>query len=418
LKRLVTVLLIAACSPPPVAGGEGGGASGGTAGSTAGGSGGGSAGGSTQTYDAGWQWLPVAGSVCGSGSTAGIAVRAGSPTTLFIFMQGGGACWNTGTCVPSLLQFGPICYYGQNVCLFDGPGGTQPTSSHVTAPDPFPADGGGALPNELAQVDAIRAVDRGAPSNPFRDATFVYVPYCTGDLHSGAAQRVYNYQNVAFGPTYQFTMHFAGATNMDAYLARLKTMYPDVTRIWLTGISAGGFGATFNFDRVARAFPNAEVHLLDDSGPFIEFPRYAEWRDAWNMQLPTGCTGCFDGGLPAIAEHLATVYANRRIGLLTYDQDQIIRYYMFGGAGPDQFLTPPLGGFTTGLAALEGRYDSHANKKYFVVGGTGHVLWNDYGTRLPDGGYTAPHPSRDGGTDLRRFIDGWANGTADFQSTR
>jgi hypothetical protein len=45
-------------------------------------------------------------------------------------------------------------------------------------------------------------------------------------------------------------------------------------------------------------------------------------------------------------------------------------------------------------------------------------LWGDYGTRLADGGYTAPRPSRDGGSDLKRFIDGWALGDAGFSSTR
>ncbi|MBK7862384.1 MAG: hypothetical protein IPJ65_28000 [Archangiaceae bacterium] len=444
LRPLPLLLLAFSCSPLPVdpgnpgggaasaggsasagggnalAGGAGG-ASGGTAGgtatagggaSTAGGSGGGGASASA------WQWQAVAGSQCGSGSTAGFAVNPGTSTDLFLFLQGGGACWNQGTCRPSLLRFGPICYYGANVCLYDGAGGTQPTASHVAERDPFPTDGGGALPGELAQMNAVKALDRAAPDNPFRAATFVYVPYCTGDLHSGNAQRSYAYQDVAFGPTGTFTMHFAGAANMDLYLARLKARYPNVTRIWLTGLSAGAFGATFNFDRVARAFPGAEVHLLADSGPFIDFPRYPAWRDEWSMQFPTGCTTCSDGGFPAVVEHLSTAYPNRRVALLSNDQDAVIRYFMFGGDGPDQALNPPLGGFTTGLAALESRYDAHPNARYFVVPGAGHVLWGEYGTRQADGGYTAPRQSRDGGTDLKRFIDGWATGSADFSSTR
>jgi hypothetical protein len=136
------------------------------------------------------------------------------------------------------------------------------------------------------------------------------------------------------------------------------------------------------------------------------------------MQFPVGCSDCFDGGFPAVITHLGTTYPSRRIALLSYDQDQVIRYYLFGGQGPDMIATPPLGSFTAGLSALEATYDAHANMKYFVVPGTTHVLWNDYGTRLADGGYSAPRPSRDGGTDLKRFIDGWATGGSDFQSAR
>src|SRR5690606_13544143 len=114
---------------------------------------------------------------------------------VFIYLQGGGACWNQGTCVPSLLRFGPICHYGENICLYDGPGGTQPTSTYVTDRDPFPADGGGRFPSELDLVTRVRAFDRGDEENPFRDATFVFVPYCTGDLHTGDAVRTYKYKH-------------------------------------------------------------------------------------------------------------------------------------------------------------------------------------------------------------------------------
>src|SRR5690606_25802000 len=57
----------------------------------------------------GWSWLPVEGSRCARGATAGIGIKRGtSAEDLFIYLQGGGACWNRGTCAPSHLQFGPI----------------------------------------------------------------------------------------------------------------------------------------------------------------------------------------------------------------------------------------------------------------------------------------------------------------------
>ncbi len=40
-----------------------------------------------------------------------------------------------------------------------------------------------------------------------------------------------------------------------------------MTKVLLTGISAGGFGAAANYPQVARAFAPVPVYDLDDSGP-------------------------------------------------------------------------------------------------------------------------------------------------------
>jgi hypothetical protein len=173
-----------------------------------------------------WTWVPVPGSECASGATAGLGInRAASDDDLFLFLQGGGACWNQGTCVPSLLQFGPVCDYG-TVCLLDVPGGQKPTAVYVTHPDPFPADGGGAFPTELAGIARSAALDRTRADNPFKDATFVFVPYCTGDLHGGRAEKTFQYKYGLFDPTSTYRVHFSGAKNMDAYLAKLRVTFP------------------------------------------------------------------------------------------------------------------------------------------------------------------------------------------------
>ncbi|WP_410964412.1 hypothetical protein, partial [Salmonella sp. SAL4447] len=83
-------------------------------------------------------------------------------------------------------------------------------------------------------------------------------------------------------------------------------------------------------------------------------------------------------------------------------------WFFFGGTGPDPYLNPPYPSFTAGLNSLMTTYDARANSKYFVVEGTQHVLFNNYGYVLPDGGFSDPKPSRDGGTDLKKWVDGWA----------
>lgn len=356
-----------------------------------------------------WTWVPVPGSECASGATAGLGLnRAATDDDVFIFLQGGGACWNQGTCVPSLLQFGPVCDYG-TVCLLDVPGGQKPTAVYVTHPDPFPADGGGAFPGELAGLKSSAALDRTRAGNPFKDASFVFVPYCTGDLHAGRAEKTFQYKYALFDPISTYRVHFSGAKNMDAYLARLAATFPNAKRVWLTGSSAGGYGATLNYERVARAFPRAEVHLLADSAPFLPTPHWASWRDTWDVELPAGCAGC-DAGLDGWPPHLAAQAPQRRLGLLSYDRDQVIAWYFYAPPGAANVLNPPFGTFTANLQALEAVYDATSNAKYFVVPGEQHVLWGDYGVVLSDGGVSAPRPSRDGGATLRDFIDGWATG--------
>jgi hypothetical protein len=185
----------------------------------------------------------------------------------------------------------------------------------------------------------------------------VFIPYCTGDAHAGNSVRTFEYQYDASGPTYQYEFHFAGATNMDRYLERIYATRPHAQRIWFIGSSAGGFGATFNFERVQSRFPAADVAMLADSFPFVDAPlHWAEWRDTWNLPLPAGCADC-DAGFPRVMEHLANAYPNRRMALLAFDHDRIVSYYLYGGLGLSDAISPPTGYFNARLLDLEALYD-------------------------------------------------------------
>jgi hypothetical protein len=341
--------------------------------------------------------------------------RSTASDDLFIFVQGGGGCWNSGTCVPSFYQHGPLCDYA-TTCLIDQPGGIQPTGVFVRHPDPFPADGGGFVTSELNTVRASLIFDRTRADNPFRDATFVFVPYCTGDMHAGNRVRSYTYQPDFIGPQLTYAMHHVGARNMDAYLARLKVTLPNAQRVWLSGASGGGYGATLNFDRVQRAFPAAEVSLLADSAPMLTTARFAEWSQAWDLQYPQGYVN-LDGGFPGIVSHLVAAYPQRRLGLLAFEQDRVIAWFMYAPPGLNNFLFPPFALEVQELLALRARYDATANAKYFILPGEEHVMLAGYGVVLADGGVTAARASADGGTTLRAWIDAWATGGSAWQST-
>jgi hypothetical protein len=361
--------------------------------------------------DAGWGFVSIAGSKCALGAQAGLGYSAGSADVLLLFVQGGGACWNNGTCHPSVHQWGPICNYGQNsVCFADVEGGTKPLAVNVSHPNPYPADGGGVFPSELSVVTQSVLFNRRA-ENPLRDATYVYVPYCTGDLHAGAATRTYQYRADAFGQTVTRTHHFAGAANMDAYLAWLRAKHPSVKTVFLTGVSGGGYGAQLNFARVRAAFPEATVHLLADSAPMVQPAHFAAWTSEWNLSLP-------DGGFPGVVIQGAAAAPGSRVALLSFQEDAVLTRFFYSSGDTSSWANPPFGTYTANLVSLEAQYDATVNARYFRLPGQDHVMLQRYGVVQSDGGISAPGKSRDGGTDLKRWLDAWISGDGGWDSHR
>ncbi|MBX7101187.1 MAG: pectinacetylesterase family protein [Myxococcaceae bacterium] len=402
-------------------GGAGAGGAGGSGGSAAGG--GGRAGGGSGASDAGtlpdvgWSFIGVPGSQCALGAQAGVGYNPGAADELVIYLQGGGACWNNGTCHPSLYQWGPICNYGMgSVCLVDTEGSTRPLAVYVSHPNPYPADGGGVFPQDLATIRSSLLFNR-RTENPLRNASYVFVPYCTGDLHSGNSTRTYYTRADLFSPNVAVTHHFAGGTNMDKYLAMLRAKHPKVKTIWLTGVSGGGYGASFNLKRVRLAFPEATVHLLADSAPMVDTPYFPAFKNEWNLQLPAGCTAC-DAGMTPVIEYGINDAPGSRVALLAFSEDAVITRFMYSSGDTGGWLNPPYATYTSHLVALENQYATHANAKYFRLPGQDHVMLGRYGVVLPDGGVSAPAMSPDGGTDLRQWVNAWATGTGPWANQR
>ncbi|HUB09484.1 MAG TPA: pectin acetylesterase-family hydrolase, partial [Myxococcales bacterium] len=207
-----------------------------TTGGTGGGSSGGSTGASGGTPITGlnpmqWTWVPIDGAICRDGSATGIGVNLNpNSNKLMIFLEGGGACFNIVTCADndSTVPFG-ASEFQTNF----GPGALEASAG---------------------------VFNRSDPANPMADWSFVYVPYCTGDIHGGNAPDGGTSDGV--GPE-----AFVGYHNMTLDLARLVPTFTSLNEVLLTGVSAGGFGALLNYDQVAAAFSGVPVELLDDSGP-------------------------------------------------------------------------------------------------------------------------------------------------------
>ena len=247
-----------------------------------------------------WTWFPVDGNTCMNGSATGIGLNLDySSDKLVFFLEGGGACFNDYSC-------------GQ-VAHQNGFGEAQ-------------------LADFAAYAEESGILDRDDADNPVAGWSYVFIPYCTGDVHAGAQ------------PDGEGGLDYVGYGNV----TRAATLVADrmggsLTQVLLTGQSAGGFGAAYNYDQVATIFGGASVpvDLLDDSGPpmsntYLTPCFQAMVRERWNLEatLPADCTDCVDedgGGLIHLVDAMAAKWSERRLGIISSLRDNTIRqFYGFG----------------------------------------------------------------------------------------
>ena len=282
-----------------------------------------------------WTWTDFSDSSCDDGTPTGIGINPGDPKKLLVFLNGGGACWSYATCI----ALGTATH---------GPFGKTQFDAQVAA-------------NSLAGT----LFDRQSATNPFRDYSFVFVPYCTGDLHGGDNVITYS-QN---GDSHVY--HHKGHANMVAFIPRIAATWPATDKAILSGASAGGYGTGLNYDLFRHYFPTGESYMLDDSGPPLkatDFP--AGFRDAfyasWNLgaDLDGICPTC-RMDIAAIIPTLGNLYPKDRFALLSSLQDMTISGYLL--------LSPS--GFQTALLDLAATViDPQPNFKYFIVPGNTHTM--------------------------------------------
>ncbi len=256
-----------------------------------------------------WNWIPFPESACDDGSPTGVGVNPGTGPDLVVVLDGGGACWDYLTC--AVLN----------------------TSSHGPFQEArFRAMEAAELPGSI--------LDRDLPGSPFQDATLVFVPYCTGDIHGGAA--VVDYA----GPGDTRTVHHVGHLNLLAYLSRLSATWPAPRKLVVAGASAGGFGAVVNYPAFRAAWPAAQAYLVDDSGPTLRagaippgllLAWYGRWR--LDVALDPLCGDACRADLSAGLAALLARYPGDRLALLSSLRDQVISgYFVLGGARFEQEL--------------------------------------------------------------------------------
>jgi hypothetical protein len=234
-----------------------------------------------------WTWVQFDDTKCRGGSAAGISVNMHAASKkLMIYLEGGGACFDSQTC-------------GANP---DAVGSRNPSGAGV--------------------------FDRNNAKNPVKDYNFVYVPYCTGDVHMGAKDDG-SVEGVSG------TQHFVGRKNLAAFLKRIIPTFASPEKVLLTGVSAGGFGASSNAAFVQYAFGEVPVTMIDDSGPtfsneFLPKCLTQKYVTTWGLDnsilddCGSACMADADYSVQFL-EYSAKRSMDRFNGLIESDQDSIIR---------------------------------------------------------------------------------------------
>ncbi len=248
-----------------------------------------------------WTFVPIDGAKCGNGSPTGIGVNpTAASNKVVIFLEGGGACYEAKGCT-----------------------GPMPSASH------FMGYGATELADYAKNDGAKGIFDRTDPKNPFRGFNFVFVPYCTGDVHTGDKVKVDG----------GVTLNFVGQRNLKAMLPKVVANFPAPDKVVFAGSSAGGFGSMYDFWLVDDAFGGKNTLLIDDSGPFFPMPVVVALTivvDLWGLPdtVAPGCPKCLDttsddGGLQQLIPLYAKTRAGRRLSLLSSVRDKTISERLF-----------------------------------------------------------------------------------------
>ncbi len=180
------------------------------------------------------EWSPFDGgpdTTCADGSAVPFLERVADPTKVVLYFEGGGACFSQAT------------------CALDGPEVAYVSSSEVSA-------------ESLASRGGVFDFDD--PENPLADHSFVYVPYCTGDVHLGDKAHVY---------ADDLVIEHRGAVNANAALDHLVERFPDTSELIVVGVSAGSVPTPLYAALAADRLPQARVVTLGDgSGAYPDDP--------------------------------------------------------------------------------------------------------------------------------------------------
>ena len=290
-----------------------------------------------QSLDQSWtSFSPGGATTCSDGSPYKFWVRQGNPEKLMVYLQGGGACWFRENCDPQM----------------------QPTYT-MSIPANF-------------QPWEFGAFNTKNPDNPFADYSVVYAPYCTGDVHLGAKDTIYD--PVEEGQK-ALTIHHQGRTNMQAVLDWTYAHVPNPEQIFVTGSSAGAIPSPFYAAIVADHYPAAQVAQLGDgAGGYRRINADSRPDRQWGtfdfLHDEKGFEGLDETQFNYENLYIAAAQAHPEITFAEYDaaEDAVQKRFLALSGSKD-------------VALLEALQANHAdilaavpNFRSFISGGTSHTI--------------------------------------------
>lgn len=291
-----------------------------------------------------YEFDPASGPICLKGEPFRMSIRDAHSPGLFIFLQGGGACWST-------------------FCLA--------INEAVSG-----------IPKKLDILDATR------PTNPLAGWSTVYLPYCDGSLFSGDSET----DDDGDG---KIDRRQRGLANLSAALDVAARRFPDPARIVLAGSSGGGYGTLLATLLVRAKFPGKEISVFNDAGIGLGKPedpalieRIIDEFGARSL-IPASCPDCTGRGhITQLAAWELSHDPQLRIAAFSSYEDFVISD-VFLGTTPEAFRAALL----TETDAVHQRYPDRY-KRFFVngaihttlLGGVDGLIGNNLGAvTLPPG---------------------------------
>lgn len=130
---------------------------------------------------------------------------------------------------------------------------------------------------------SLGGISSNSEDNPFKDWTFLVIPYATGDFHCGTG--VYRYEDADGSKA----VYHTGYRNYSAFLGAAQPYIGNPDTLLITGFSAGGFATSLLADDVIDRFPSAgNITVCVDSSLLL----YDGWHDTAEKlwQAPTEIT--------------------------------------------------------------------------------------------------------------------------------
>jgi len=290
------------------------------------------------------EWIKIEpeGAVCGNNSQYKFFVNfSDTSDDLVIVLEPGGACWDFESCTGANGIRGAANPDGIDDDHFE----------FATALSPF--------------------LNRFDDTSPTQDWNMVYVPYCTGDVHTGNNVIVYEDPQ---GQADDVTFHHAGHDNMAAVIDWVDANFTRIPRMLTTGCSAGGAGSITNYHFIRNGIAAAEQgFLLDDSGPIMPSGGFSDLlhdkvRDSWNTDSVTAdLPSAFDpDDFGTINTALAEEFPNDRLATTFFRRDMNFSLYSY-----ERFYDfPPkdeiMSMWNEDTLALVDMYDTKDNLFYYI----------------------------------------------------